>query len=94
MGKMASGIADNLLLATYLAAKCPVFFAPAMDVDMFNHPVTQRNILSLQTFGNILLEPETGELASGLTGAGRLQEPERMLEHLKSFFKKKKNSVT
>lgn len=90
LGKMATGIADNLLLATYLAAKCPVFFAPAMDVDMFNHPTTQDNIRRLQSFGNILLEPETGELASGLTGAGRLQEPERMLEFLRSFFQKKK----
>lgn len=91
LGKMVNGIADNLLVATYLAAKCPVFFAPAMDVDMFNHPSTQDNIQRLQSIGNILLEPETGELASGLTGAGRLQEPERILAHLKTHFQKKKD---
>lgn len=91
MGKMVNGIADNLLLATYLAAKCPVFFAPAMDVDMFNHPSTQQNIKALQSFGNVLLEPETGELASGLTGAGRLQEPDKIFERLQQFFQKKKD---
>jgi phosphopantothenoylcysteine decarboxylase/phosphopantothenate--cysteine ligase len=90
MAKMANGNADNLLVATYLAAKCPVLFAPAMDVDMFNHPSTQKNIQALQSYGNILLEPETGELASGLTGAGRLQEPDRIFEFLKGFFQKKK----
>jgi phosphopantothenoylcysteine decarboxylase/phosphopantothenate--cysteine ligase len=90
LGKMVAGIADNLLIATYLAAKCPVFFAPAMDVDMFNHPSTIENINKLQSFGNILLEPETGELASGLTGAGRLQEPEKIIIRLNEFFQKKK----
>jgi len=90
MGKMANGIADNLLLATYLAAKCPVIFAPAMDVDMYNHPSTAKNITHLQSFGNILLEPETGELASGLCGAGRMQEPENIFSFLKDFFQKKK----
>ncbi len=90
MGKMANGIADNLLVATYLAAKCPVIFAPAMDVDMYNHPSTAKNIKQLQSFGNILLEPDTGELASGLCGAGRMQEPENILSFLKDFFKKKK----
>ncbi|MCB0804463.1 MAG: bifunctional phosphopantothenoylcysteine decarboxylase/phosphopantothenate--cysteine ligase CoaBC [Bacteroidales bacterium] len=90
LGKMANGIADNLLLATYLAAKCPVLFAPAMDLDMFNHPTTNRNIKTLVGFGNHLLEPETGELASGLTGPGRMQEPEHILSFLKDFFKKKK----
>jgi phosphopantothenoylcysteine decarboxylase/phosphopantothenate--cysteine ligase len=90
MGKMANGIADNLLTATYLAAKCPVYFAPAMDVDMFHHPSTSANIKKLQAFGNILIEPDEGELASGLYGAGRMQEPEKIAEILDSFFKKKK----
>ncbi len=90
MGKMASGIADNLLTATYLAAKCPVFFAPAMDVDMFKHPSTQQNIMHLQSFGNIFIEPEEGELASGLYGAGRMQEPEKIVSILDSYFRKKK----
>ncbi len=90
MAKMVNGNADNLLVATYLAARCPVMFAPAMDVDMFNHPSTQKNIQVLQSYGNLLLEPETGALASGLTGAGRLQEPERIFNFLKEFFQKKK----
>lgn len=90
MGKMANGIADNLLVATYLAAKCPVVFAPAMDVDMYNHASTSKNIKQLQSYGNILLEPESGELASGLCGAGRMQEPENILSFLQDFFKKKK----
>jgi phosphopantothenoylcysteine decarboxylase / phosphopantothenate---cysteine ligase len=93
LGKMASGIADNLLVATYLAAKCPVFFAPAMDVDMFNHPSTQKNMETLISRGNHLLEPEVGELASGLTGPGRLQEPENILNGLKDYFRKKKAST-
>jgi len=91
MGKLANGMADNLLSATYLAAKCPVFFAPAMDVDMYNHPSTSKNINQLKTFGNILIEPEEGELASGLYGAGRMQEPEKIIEILDSFFQKKKD---
>lgn len=90
MGKMVSGQADNLLVAIYLAAKCPVFFAPAMDVDMYNHPSTQENIRKLQSFGNRLIEPDSGELASGLIGAGRMQEPENILAHLKTHFQKKK----
>lgn len=90
MGKMANGIADNLLVATYLATKCSVVFAPAMDVDMYMHPSTAKNIKQLQSFGNILLEPETGELASGLCGAGRMQEPESISAFLKDFFQKKK----
>jgi phosphopantothenoylcysteine decarboxylase/phosphopantothenate--cysteine ligase len=91
MGKLANGIADNLLTATYLAAKCPVFFAPAMDVDMYNHPSTRQNIEKLQTFGNSLIEPDEGELASGLYGAGRMQEPEKIIEILATWFKKKKD---
>ncbi len=91
MAKMAHGIADNLLTATYLASKCPVMFAPAMDLDMFNHPSTSKNIDILISFGNILLEPEVGELASGLSGPGRMQEPEDIIAHLHHFFQKKKD---
>lgn len=89
IAKMASGIADNLLLTTWLAARCPVFFAPAMDVDMYKHQVTQRNIQSLVSLGNHLIEPKEGELASGLCGAGRMEEPEAILAHLELWFKKK-----
>lgn len=84
IGKMASGIADNLLLTTYLSAKCPVVVAPAMDLDMYRHPATQQNLAVLRSFGNIIIEPEDGELASGLVGKGRMEEPEnivRLLEH-------------
>jgi phosphopantothenoylcysteine decarboxylase/phosphopantothenate--cysteine ligase len=91
LGKMAGGLADNLVVAAYLAAKCPVFFAPAMDVDMFAHPSTTANISKLLSFGNILIDPAVGELASGLCGAGRLQEPEKIVETLSTFFKKKKD---
>jgi phosphopantothenoylcysteine decarboxylase / phosphopantothenate---cysteine ligase len=90
IGKMANGIVDNLLTATYLASKCPVFFAPAMDADMFKHPSTRQNIEKLQAFGNILIEPDEGELASGLYGAGRMQEPDKIVGILNSWFKKKK----
>lgn len=91
MGKMANGLADNLLVATYLAAKCPVFYAPAMDLDMYKHPSTSANIKRLNDFGNILIEPEEGELASGLYGAGRMQEPTKIIGILADFFKKKKD---
>ena len=89
MAKMAHGIADNLVLTTYLAAKCPVFFAPAMDLDMFKHPSTQKNIKVLQSYGNHLISPNEGELASGLCGAGRMEEPEIIFEIINNFFKKK-----
>lgn len=89
LAKMAGGIADNLLVTTYLAAVCPVFFAPAMDLDMFQHPSTQRNIQTLQSFGNHLIAPRDGELASGLCGAGRLEEPEVILEIIRDFFREK-----
>ena len=72
LSKMASGECDNLLLTTYLSAKCPVFFAPAMDLDMFKHPTTQDNIDKLSSFGNIFIPPGDGELASGLSGKGRM----------------------
>jgi phosphopantothenoylcysteine decarboxylase/phosphopantothenate--cysteine ligase len=88
MAKMSTGITDNLLMATYLAARCPVFFAPAMDVDMYNHPTTQDNIKRLVSFGNILIEPTEGELASGLTGYGRMEEPESIVEILNLHFSK------
>jgi len=86
LAKMAGGIADNLLLTTYLSAKCPVFFAPAMDLDMYKHPTTTGNIEKLQSYGNHLIEPTEGELASGLCGAGRMEEPENILRILKEFF--------
>jgi len=92
LSKMANGMPDNLLLAVYLAARCPVVFAPAMDVDMYNHPATQKNIDILLSFGNILIEPQTGELASGLEGKGRLKEPEEILEVVIGLLNEKKNS--
>ena len=86
IGKMAGGIADNLLLTTDLSAKCPVMVAPAMDLDMYKHPVTQRNLKVLQSFGNIIIEPESGELASGLIGKGRMEEPERIVAFIADYF--------
>ena len=86
IAKMANGIADNLLLTTYLSARCPVFIAPAMDMDMLKHEATQKNILTLTNRGNIIIEPAEGELASGLQGKGRMEEPEEIVrilsEHL------------
>ena len=86
IGKMAGGIADNLLLTTYLSAKCPVMVAPAMDLDMYKHPATQRNLKVLQSFGNIIIEPESGELASGLVGKGRMEEPEKIVSFITAYF--------
>lgn len=86
IAKMATGVADNLLLTTYLSAKCPVMVAPAMDLDMYSHPVTQQNISTLQKRGNIIIDAATGELASGLSGKGRMEEPENILEQVVSFF--------
>ncbi len=91
MGKMANGIADNLLITTYLSARCPVFVAPTMDLDMYKHPSTMRNLETLRSYGNELIEPESGELASGLIGKGRMAEPEAIVEYLKAYFKKKAN---
>lgn len=88
IGKMACGIADNLLLTTYLSAKCPVFIAPAMDKDMYSHKTTRKNLQTLQNTGNIILEAATGELASGLEGKGRMEEPEKIVNELKNYFKK------
>ena len=86
LSKMANGLCDNLLLATYLSARCPVFFAPAMDLDMLKHPATVSNIERLKSFGNLLITPAHGELASGLTGFGRMAEPEEIIEILNQYF--------
>lgn len=86
IGKMASGVADNMLVTTYLSAKSPVFVAPAMDLDMMRHPSTQRNLESLRSYGNIIIEPASGYLASGLEGKGRMEEPENILAHLETYF--------
>lgn len=91
MAKMANGVCDNLLLTTYLSAKCPVMLAPAMDLDMFQHPATLKNIEILKSFGNIIIEPASGELASGLSGKGRMEEPEKIVTTIKTFFESKKN---
>ncbi len=89
IAKMAAGITDNLMLTTWLAARCPVCFAPAMDLDMYRHPVTQRNIKALCSVGNILIESREGELASGLCGEGRMEEPEMILRIIEDLLKKK-----
>ena len=89
LSKMAHGLCDNLLIATYLSADCPVFFAPAMDLDMYAHPTTGINIEKLRSFGNIEIPAEEGELASGLHGKGRMSEPETILQTLTDFLKKK-----
>jgi len=88
LGKLAHGICDNLLCAVYLSAKCPVFIAPAMDLDMYQHPTTQKNLTLLSSFGNYIIDAEEGELASGLEGKGRMAEPEHILSILNSFFSK------
>jgi phosphopantothenoylcysteine decarboxylase/phosphopantothenate--cysteine ligase len=90
IAKMANGIADNLLLTTYFSARCPVFVAPSMDLDMLKHPATAINTETLKAFGNSILEPATGELASGLSGKGRMAEPEEIVKELTNFFLKKK----
>ncbi|MEP2667897.1 MAG: bifunctional phosphopantothenoylcysteine decarboxylase/phosphopantothenate--cysteine ligase CoaBC [Cyclobacteriaceae bacterium] len=90
LSKMAHGECDNLLLAVYLSARCPVFIAPAMDLDMLQHPSTQQNLQSLHGYGNHTIAPGHGELASGLVGTGRMAEPEDILEQLKQFFSEKK----
>jgi phosphopantothenoylcysteine decarboxylase / phosphopantothenate---cysteine ligase len=86
IAKMANGLSDNLLLAVYLSARCPVFFAPAMDLDMLQHPTTKANIQQLENFGNIQIKAGFGELASGLIGDGRMAEPEEILEFLDRYF--------
>ena len=89
LGKMANGIADNMLITTYLSMKAPVFIAPAMDLDMYQHPTTQQNMERLRSFGNHIIEPQSGFLASGLEGKGRMEEPERIVEALDYFFETK-----
>ncbi|HIX86500.1 MAG TPA: bifunctional phosphopantothenoylcysteine decarboxylase/phosphopantothenate--cysteine ligase CoaBC [Candidatus Parabacteroides intestinigallinarum] len=91
IGKMANGIADNMLVTTYLSCKAPVFVAPAMDLDMFAHPTTRRNLERLRSFGNRIIEPAEGELASHLVGKGRMEEPDRIIEVLSDFFETRKD---
>lgn len=86
LAKMAIGMADNMVVASYLSAKCPVFFAPAMDLDMWKHPSTQQNIDRLLSYGNRMIPVENGELASGLIGEGRMAEPENIVYHITHFF--------
>ena len=86
LGKMAHGVADNMLITTYLSMKAPVFVAPAMDLDMYAHPTTQQNLDTLRSFGNHIIEPQSGFLASGLEGKGRMEEPEKIVEVLDAFF--------
>lgn len=88
IGKMANGIADNMLITTYLSMKAPVFVAPAMDLDMYAHPSTQKNLQTLLSYGNHIIEPGTGFLASTLEGKGRMEEPENIVAQLESFFAK------
>lgn len=87
IGKMAQGIADNMLITTYLSMKVPVFIAPAMDLDMFAHPATQHNIQLLKAYGNHIIEPQSGFLASGLEGKGRMEAPEKIVDVVEQFFK-------
>lgn len=93
IGKMAGGIADNMLITTYLSMKAPVFVAPAMDLDMFAHPSTQQNIKRLQEYGNIIIDPQKGFLASGLEGKGRMEEPEVIVETLERYFYSSKENL-
>lgn len=86
MGKMAHGIADNMLITTYLSMKAPVIVAPAMDLDMFRHPSTERNMNILREYGNLIIEPASGELASHLVGKGRMEEPENIVAFVEKFF--------
>ena len=89
LGKMANGIADNMLVTTYLSMKAPVFIAPAMDLDMYQHPTTQANMERLRSFGNHIIEPQSGFLASGLEGKGRMEEPDNIVSCLDRFFEPK-----
>lgn len=89
LGKMANGVADNMLITTYLSMKAPVFIAPAMDLDMYKHPTTQENLKKLQSYGNLIIEPQSGFLASGLEGKGRMEEPEEIVKFLDNYFEPK-----
>lgn len=93
MGKMAHGIADNMLITTYLSMKAPVFIAPAMDLDMYKHPSTQANMKTLLSYGNHIIEPEVGFLASGLEGKGRMEEPDVIVDNLDRYFQMKEDEV-
>lgn len=86
IGKMANGVADNMLITTYLSMKAPVFIAPAMDLDMFAHPSTQRNLKTLESYGNHIIQPQSGFLASGLEGKGRMEEPSVIVNYVKKIF--------
>lgn len=88
IGKMANGVADNMLITTYLSMKAPVFVAPAMDLDMYAHPTTQQNLKKLASYGNHIIEPGTGFLASNLEGKGRMEEPEKIVEAIEQYFAK------
>jgi phosphopantothenoylcysteine decarboxylase / phosphopantothenate---cysteine ligase len=92
LAKLATGLCDNLLCATYLSARCPVMVAPAMDLDMWKHTATQSNIEKLKTFGNRIIAVNAGELASGLNGEGRMAEPEEIVEHLHTYFSTEKTT--
>ena len=89
IAKMANGVADNMLITTYLSSKAKVFIAPAMDLDMFAHPTTRRNLDLLRSYGNFIIEPTTGELASHLHGKGRMEEPDKIVEILEAYFQGK-----
>ena len=89
LGKMANGVADNMLVTTYLSMKAPVFIAPSMDLDMYQHPTTQANMDRLRSFGNQIIEPQSGFLASGLEGKGRMEEPENIVAYLDNYFEEK-----
>ena len=92
LGKMANGVADNMLITTYLSMKAPVFIAPAMDLDMYAHPSTQQNLDRLRSFGNQIIEPQSGFLASGLEGKGRMEEPEKIVARLDAFFQERERA--
>lgn len=92
LGKMVHGICDNLVIATYMSAKCPVFIAPAMDLDMYQHPSTKQNLELAEDFGHFIIPAESGELASGLMGQGRMAEPETIADTIASFFNSNQNS--
>ena len=91
---MATGVADNLLLTTYLSARCPVFVAPAMDLDMYAHAATQTNLSILRQRGCEVIEPASGELASGLEGKGRMEEPERIFEALETYYSRSQGPLS
>lgn len=93
IAKMANGIADNLLVTIYLSSRCPVFIAPSMDMDMLAHKATIKNLETLRSYGNLILDAPEGELASGLTGKGRMAEPENIIREIKDYFKKKSLSL-